>query len=134
MTATARETIRDAGRALGVPEPVTEAFVRLLRPCVYLCRYEQLPEEVRKNAAPAARAGGPAHLPEGAVVPAYVPHVVTVDCAALPTNVLDIDFPTDGQVAVLAEVTDQDEGFVIYLPAGAETVEHVTLGKRSRTP
>ncbi|MFH9395313.1 hypothetical protein [Streptomyces sp. NPDC017556] len=123
MTATASESVREAGRALGVPEPVTEALVRLLRPCVHLCRYEQLPEELRKNAAPAARAGGPAHLPEDVVVPAYVPHVVTVDCAAVPTDVLDIDFPTDGQVVVLAEITDQDEGFVIHLPTGTETVE-----------
>ncbi|MEU4173839.1 hypothetical protein [Streptomyces sp. NPDC026589] len=123
MTATASESVRDAGRALGVPEPVTEALVRLLRPCVYLCRHEELPEELRMNAAPAARTGGPAHLPKDVVVPAYVPHVVTVDCAAIPTDVLDIDFPADGQVAILAEVTDQDEGFVIHLPAGTETVE-----------
>ncbi|MFH9264550.1 hypothetical protein ACH4KN_09850 [Streptomyces sp. NPDC017546] len=118
-----RETIRDAGRALGVPGPVAEAFVRLLRPCVYLCPFEQLPEELRNSARPAARAGGSAHLPEGVDVPAYVPHLVTVDCAAIPTGVLDIDFPDDGQVAVLAEVTDQDEGFVIYVPTGTETVE-----------
>ncbi|MFC8706642.1 hypothetical protein ACFUIV_31270 [Streptomyces anulatus] len=56
-------------------------------------------------------------------MPAYVPHVVTVDCAAIPNGVLDIDFPADGHVAILAEVTDQDEGFVIHLPAGTETVE-----------
>ncbi|MFY0510965.1 hypothetical protein ACOMD4_11285 [Streptomyces anulatus] len=56
-------------------------------------------------------------------MPAYVPHMVTVGCAAIPTGVLDIEFPADGHVAVLAEVTDQDEGFVIHLPAGTETVE-----------
>ncbi|WP_229870462.1 hypothetical protein [Streptomyces longisporoflavus] len=123
MTVTARETVRDAGRALGVPEPVTEAFVRLLRPCVYLCPYEQLPEELRKGARPAARAGGPAHLPTDVVVPAYVPHVMTIDCAAIPTGVLDIDFPAEGHVVILAEITDQDEGFLFHLPPGAETVE-----------
>ncbi|MFF8506074.1 hypothetical protein ACF07L_36330 [Streptomyces anulatus] len=122
MTAIAHEAVRDAGRALGVPDPVTEAFVRLLRPCVYLCPYEELPEELRKDARPTARAGGPAHLPEGVAVPAYVPHMVTVDCAAIPTGVLDIEFPAAGHVAILAEVTDQDEGFVVHLPAGTETV------------
>ncbi|MFJ9113354.1 hypothetical protein [Streptomyces sp. NPDC102283] len=123
MTATAHETVRDAGRALGIPDPVTEAFVRLLRPCVYPCLYEQLPEESRKHAGPAARAGGSAHLPVDVVVPAYVPHLVTVDCAAIPTDVLDIDFPADGHVAILAEITDQDAGFAIHVPAGTETVE-----------
>ncbi|KPC64753.1 hypothetical protein ADL35_47335, partial [Streptomyces sp. NRRL WC-3753] len=55
--------------------------------------------------------------------PGYVPHVLTVDCAALPTGVLDIAFPTDGHVAVLAEITDQDHGWVFHVPAGTETVE-----------
>ncbi|MFI2317261.1 hypothetical protein AMK17_20650 [Streptomyces sp. CB00072] len=37
---------------------MTEAFVRLLRPCVYLCRYEQLPEALRDYVAEdPARAG-----------------------------------------------------------------------------
>ncbi|MEV7659950.1 hypothetical protein AB0O39_38050 [Streptomyces anulatus] len=121
MTAIAHEAVRDAGRALGVPDPVTEAFIRLLRPCVYLCPYEELPEELRKDARPAALAGGPAHLPEDVAVPTYVPHLVTVDCAAIPTGALDIEFPTAGHVAILAEVTDQDEGFVIHLPTGTET-------------
>ncbi|MFK3733860.1 hypothetical protein ACI2LJ_26755 [Streptomyces sp. NPDC088090] len=123
MIAPIREAVRDAGRGLGLPEPVTEAFVRLLRPCVHLCPYDQLPEGLREGARPAARAAGPAHLPENVDVPAYVPHLVTIDCAAIPSGVLDIDFPADGHVAVLAEVTDQDEGFVVRVPAGAATVE-----------
>ncbi|MFJ6805898.1 hypothetical protein ACIQRK_07610 [Streptomyces anulatus] len=49
MIATAHETIRDAGRSLGLPEQVTEAFVRLLRPCFCLCPYEQLPEALRDS-------------------------------------------------------------------------------------
>lgn len=134
MTATAREAIRDAGWALGIPESVTEAFVRLLRPCVYLCRYEELPEELREYARPAARVAGPAHLPEDVVVPAYVPHVVTINCAAIPTGVLDIDFPAEGHVVILAEVTDQDEGFVIHLSAGTETVERHCREAESDAP
>ncbi|MGN0116755.1 MAG: hypothetical protein ACI39M_04640, partial [Streptomyces albidoflavus] len=112
-----REAALDAGRALGLPEPVTEAYVRLLRPCLHLCPYEKLPEELRTEVRPAARVGGPARLPKGVEVPGYVPHVLTVDCAALPTGVLDIAFPTDGHVAVLAEITDQDHGWVFHVPA-----------------
>ncbi|MGF3197100.1 hypothetical protein [Streptomyces diastaticus] len=110
MTATTheavRDAVRDAGRALGLPDPVTEGFARLLRPCVHLCPYEALPEELRKDARPAARVGGPARIPQGVDVPDYVPHVLTLDCAALPTGVLDVDFPTEGHVAVLTETTD----------------------------
>ncbi|MGA4859003.1 hypothetical protein ACPCAB_20400 [Streptomyces koyangensis] len=119
-----REAVRDAGRTLGLPEPVTEAFVRLLRPCVYLCPYAMLPEELRGAARPAARSAGPAQLPEGHEIPAYIPHLLTIDCAAVPTGVLDIDFPTDGEVVILAEITDQDEGYALHVPRETETVEH----------
>ncbi|MBL3805242.1 MULTISPECIES: hypothetical protein [Streptomyces] len=126
MTATTheavRDAVRDAGRALGLPDPVTEGFARLLRPCVHLCPYEALPEELRKDARPAARVGGPARIPQGVDVPDYVPHVLTLDCAALPTGVLDVDFPTEGHVAVLTESTD-DGGFFLHVPTGTETVE-----------
>ncbi|MET7510446.1 hypothetical protein [Streptomyces albidoflavus] len=119
-----REAALDAGRALGLPDPVTEAYVRLLRPCLHLCPYDMLPEELREeNARPAARVAGPAQLPKGVEVPTYVPHVLTIDCAALPTGVLDIAFPTEGHVVVLAEITDQNHGWVLHVPAGTETVE-----------
>ncbi|MFF5411995.1 hypothetical protein ACFY8E_15305 [Streptomyces albidoflavus] len=119
-----REAALDAGRALGLPEPVTEAYVRLLRPCLHLCPYEVLPEELRReDARPAGRVAGSAWLPEGVDVPSYVPHVLTVDCAALPAGVLDIAFPADGHLVVLADITDQDDSYVFHVPAGTETVE-----------
>ncbi|MCO6694991.1 hypothetical protein KQI59_11155, partial [Streptomyces sp. Vc17.3-30] len=77
-----------------------EACVRLSRPCLHLCPYEELPEELRKEARPAARVGGPTRLPEGVDVPGYVPHVLTIACAAIPAGVLDIAFPADGHVVV----------------------------------
>ncbi|MER6511318.1 hypothetical protein ABT158_31185 [Nonomuraea sp. NPDC001636] len=129
MKVSVREAVLDAGRALDLPEPVTEAFIRLLRPCVYLCPYDELPEELKKNARPAARAVGFPHLPEGLELPSYVPHVVTIDCAALPAGVLDIDFPADGHLVILAEITDLDEGVVIHLPPGTETVERHSQAK-----
>ncbi len=119
-----REAALDAGRALGLPGPVTEAYVRLLRPCLHLCPYHKLPEELRvEGARPVARVAGPARLPKGVVVPSYVPHVLTLDCAALPAGVLDIALPADGHLVVLAAITDQDHGWVVRVPAGTETVE-----------
>ncbi|MGA5007050.1 hypothetical protein ACPCDX_18870 [Streptomyces koyangensis] len=119
-----RDAAHDAGRALGLPEPVTEAYVRLLRPCLHLCPYEVLPEELRKeDPRPVARIAGSARLPEGVDVPSCAAHVLTVDCAALPTGVLDIAFPADGHVVVLADITDQDDSYVFHVPAGTETVE-----------
>jgi hypothetical protein len=124
MNVSVREAVLDAGRALAVPEPVTEAFISLLRPCVYLCPYDELPQELKKDARPAARALGIPHLPEDMEVPPYLPHVVTIDCAAIPTGVLDIDFPADGHLIIIAEITDYPgEGVIIHLPAGTETVE-----------
>ncbi|NRQ30880.1 hypothetical protein HII36_03375 [Nonomuraea sp. NN258] len=124
MNSRVREAVLDAGRALALPESVTEAFIRLLRPCVYLSPFGELPEELKKDARPAARALGVPHLPEDVDVPSYRPHVVTIDCAALPAGVLDIDFPADGHLIVLAEITDDPEdGVVIHLPPGTETVE-----------
>ncbi|MFD4989108.1 hypothetical protein [Streptomyces sp. NPDC058374] len=47
MESTVREAVLDAGRALGLPGPVTEAFARLLRPVqIAECRYGQLAFDV----------------------------------------------------------------------------------------
>ncbi|MEV0422651.1 hypothetical protein [Streptosporangium canum] len=105
MNLSVREAVLDAGRALALPDSVTEAFIRLLRPCIYLCPYDELPQELKKDARPAARALGFPHLPEDVEVPSYRSHVVTIDCAALPADVLDIDFPADGRLVILAEIT-----------------------------
>lgn len=130
MNLSVREAVLDAGRALAVPDPVTEAFIRLLRPCIYLCPYDELPQELKKDARPAARALGFPHLPEDVEVPSYRSHVVTIDCAALPADVLDIDFPADGHLVILAEITDDPEdGVIIHLPAGTETVERQSQSK-----
>ncbi|WP_326696872.1 YwqG family protein [Streptomyces sp. NBC_01754] len=120
-----RETVLDAGRTLGVPGPVTEALLRLLRPCVYLCPYDSLPEGLKQDARTVARAGGLPHLPEGMEPPLPVPHALTVDCAALPAGSLDIELPADGHLVVFADVTHcPSAGAVLHLPAGTETVEY----------
>ncbi|MFF8917623.1 hypothetical protein ACF08M_31030 [Streptomyces sp. NPDC015032] len=129
MKSTVREAVLDSGRALEVPESVTEAFLRLLRPCVYLCPYDCLPEELKKDARPA---GGLPRLPEGMEPPLPVPHAVTVDCAVIPTGVLDIAFPAAGHLVIFADVADYPAmGAVLHLPAGTETVEHHTRDNES---
>lgn len=124
MEPTVRDAVLDAGRTLGLPERVSEAFIRLLRPCIYFCPFDELPEELRKGARPAARAAGFPHLPRDMDVPPGLPHVLTIDCAAIPAGVLDIDFPVDGHLIVLADITDYPGGgVVIHLPTGTETAE-----------
>ncbi|MFZ3566395.1 hypothetical protein ACOKM5_05415 [Streptomyces sp. BH097] len=130
MTSTVRETTReavlDAGRGLGVPDPVTESFLRHLRPCVHLCAYDMVPEAQRQGARPVGRAAGPARLPKDLEAPEGLPHILTLDCAAIPADSLDIDFPADGHLVVFAEISDYPgEGAVIHLPPGeAGAAEH----------
>ncbi|MFD7293092.1 hypothetical protein ACFV9W_07355 [Streptomyces sp. NPDC059897] len=124
MTSTVRETLReavlDAGRKLGIPDPVTQAFVRHLRPCVHLCAHDMVPERQRPGAGPVGRAAGPARLPKDLEAPDGLPHILTLDCAAIPADALDIELPADGHLVVFAEITDYPgEGAVIHLPPGA---------------
>ncbi|MGY0490119.1 hypothetical protein [Streptomyces sp. WG-D5] len=121
-----RKAVLDAGRTLGVPESVTVAFAGQLRPCVHLCAHGTLPEDMREGARPVGRAAGLPHLPPGtAAATGSLPHILTIDCAAVPPGVLDIDFPADGQLVVFAEISDYPgEGIVLHVPAGTETVEH----------
>ncbi|MET8469016.1 hypothetical protein ABZY90_00540 [Streptomyces sp. NPDC006422] len=121
---TTRDAVLDAGRALGLPDPVTQAFIRLLRPCVHLCAYDMVPEGRRRDARPVGRVSGPALLPQDVEAPDDLPHVLTLDCAALPVDALDIELPADGRLVVFAEVSDYPgEGTVLHVPAGSETSE-----------
>ncbi|MHC5257397.1 hypothetical protein ACYSUO_05910 [Streptomyces sp. UC4497] len=124
MESTAHKAVLDAGWALGVPEPVTWAFIRLLRPCVHLCSYDMLPEERKQGARAVGQAAGPARLPQGMEAPESLPHVLTLDCAAIPTGVLDIEFPADGRLLVFGEISDYPgEGTILHLPPEAEVEE-----------
>ncbi|MFZ3598942.1 hypothetical protein [Streptomyces sp. BH104] len=125
MNATAldvsRGSVLDAGWALGVPEPVTEAFIRLLRPCLHLCSHDKLPQEQKQGTRAVGRAAGPARLPKDLEAPEGLPHVLTLDCAAVPAGILDIEFPAEGQLVVFAEISDYPgEGTVVHLPRTAE--------------
>ncbi|MEU6674000.1 hypothetical protein [Streptomyces sp. NPDC046925] len=133
MESTVRDAVLDAGRTLGVPEQVTRAFIGLLRPCVHLCSYDRLPQELKKDARPAARVAGLARLPPDVKAPPGLPHVLTIDCAAIPSGILDIDFPADGHLVVHAEIANYPgEGAVVHLPAGTETVEHPANERREK--
>ncbi|MGW6059018.1 hypothetical protein [Streptomyces sp. NPDC055189] len=133
MESNVRDAVLDAGQTLGVPEQVTLAFIRLLRPCVHLCSYDRLPQALKQGAQPAARVAGLAHLPPDMEAPRGLPHVLTIDCAAIPTGILDIDFPADGHVVIHAEIANYPgEGVITHLPAGTETVEHPPTERREK--
>lgn len=110
----------------GVPGDVAGELAGLLRPCVLLVRYEDLPEGGRADARPAGRTGGLPSLAEGVEWPDGAgPFVLTVDCAALPRDFLDIELPPDGQLLFFTTFNYEPENSVVlYVPAGVLTAEH----------
>ncbi|MFJ4620745.1 DUF1963 domain-containing protein [Streptomyces sp. NPDC088812] len=95
------------------------------RPCIYLLRLDELSPAQRETARPAARTGGLPSLPDDADwADGKEPLVLTVDCAALPHNVLDIELPTDGHLLFFSEIEYEPESSaVLHVPAGAQTTE-----------
>lgn len=121
MEPTLRTAIDDLGRKTGVPAPVVEEILHRLRPSVRLC--PDVPGQ-DENAPPAARLGGLPRMPEDMAWPRRQAHIATIDCAALPRGVLDIELPEDGHLLVFADVVDADGSAAVrYVPAGSETVE-----------
>ncbi|UIX30776.1 DUF1963 domain-containing protein [Streptomyces sp. GQFP] len=109
----------------GVPGPVARELLAQTRPCVYLVEHRELPASRQENARPAARTGGLPALPDGVDWPeGRSPLVLSVDCAALPQDVLDIELPTDGHLLIFSEISyEPDSAAVLHVPAGAHTTE-----------
>ncbi|MFF9489852.1 DUF1963 domain-containing protein [Streptomyces sp. NPDC014676] len=121
MDSKLRTAMDDLGRRTGVPAPVVEEVLLRLRPSVRLCPDAPGQDE---NAPPAARLGGLPRMPEDMAWPDWQAHIATIDCAALPRNVLDIALPEDGHLLVFADVVDPDGSAAVrYVPAGSGTVE-----------
>lgn len=95
------------------------------RPCLYLVPYEQVPESRRETARPAARTGGLPALPDGVNWPdGRDPLALSVDCAALPRDVLDIELPAVGHLLFFTEIEYPPESSaVLHIPAGVRTSE-----------
>ncbi|MFF3712374.1 DUF1963 domain-containing protein [Streptomyces phaeochromogenes] len=109
----------------GVPGPVAQELMARTRPCLYLVLDRELPESQRESARPAARTGGLPALPEGVDWPeGREPLVLSIDCAALPQDVLDIELPADGQLLFFTHISYPPESSaVLHVPAGARTTE-----------
>ncbi|MFJ2393780.1 DUF1963 domain-containing protein [Streptomyces sp. NPDC087843] len=109
----------------GVPATVARELAGLLRPCVLLVKYEDLPEHGRADLRPAGRTGGLPSLPEGVEWPDGAgPFVLSVDCAALPRDCLDIELPADGALLFFTTFKyEPDDSAVLHVPAGVPTAE-----------
>ncbi|MEU0675539.1 DUF1963 domain-containing protein [Streptomyces sp. NPDC006172] len=125
MTAIHEQLVHDTARQLGVPEGVAAELLAHSRPCVYLLPLEDLSPAQQETARPAARTGGLPSLPDDADWnDGMEPLVLTVDCAALPHDALDIELPTDGHLLVFSKIEYEPENSaVLHVRAGARTTE-----------
>ncbi|MFE7431268.1 DUF1963 domain-containing protein [Streptomyces sp. NPDC057545] len=122
MEANLRTRIHELGRKQGIPEAVVEEALRHLRPSISLCEADG--SSWQQGVRPAAMAGGLPRLPEGMEWPdSDHPHLATIDCAALPRDVLDIDLPQDGHLVLFSDFDDFDAPVLLHISAGTETTE-----------
>lgn len=137
MTSIDERIVHEMAVEYGVPGSVAQEMIDRSRPCLYLVRYEELPPPQRENARPAARTGGLPRLPEGADrSEGREPLVLTVDCSALPRDVLDIELPADGHLLFFTEIEYPPESSVVlHVPAGTPSTERAaTYGPDGETP
>ncbi|WP_327405933.1 YwqG family protein [Streptomyces sp. NBC_01288] len=125
MTSIDETLLLETAAKYGVPAPVVRELMARARPCLYLVPYDDVPESRRETARPAARTGGLPALPDGVNWPdGREPLVLSVDCAALPHGVLDIELPADGHLLFFTEIEYPPESSaVLHIPAGVRTAE-----------
>ncbi|MFD8418638.1 DUF1963 domain-containing protein [Streptomyces sp. NPDC059466] len=118
-------TLTELAEEHGVPGDLARELADLLRPCVLLVRCEDLPETGREDLRPAGRTGGLPLLPDGVEWPDGAgPFALSVDCAALPRDCLDIELPSDGQLLFFTTFKyEPDDSVVLHVPAGVPTAE-----------
>lgn len=126
MTAVDARLIHETAAKHGVPGSVAEELLLRSRPCIHLVPYDEVPASLRERTRPAARTGGLPALPEGADWPdGREPLILSVDCAALPREVLDIELPADGHLLFFSDIEyPPDSSAVLHVPAGTPTTEH----------
>ena len=108
----------------GVPADVAAELAGMLRPCVLLVAYDDLPETRRADVRSAGRTGGLPALPEGVEWPNGAPFVLTVDCAALPRDSIDIELPLDGQLLFFTTFKyEPEDSAVLHVPPGVPTTD-----------
>jgi hypothetical protein len=116
--------LRTAARH-GVPGSVAQELITGSRPCLHLVAFHGLTLAQQEEARPAARTGGLPFLPDGVDWPdGRNPLVLTVDCAALPREALDIELPSDGSLLFFTQIEYEPESSVVlHIPAGVRTTE-----------
>jgi hypothetical protein len=124
-TSNVEELVLRMAETHGVPGPVAQEMLAGARPCLHLVPFEDLTPAQQKEASPAARTGGLPSLPDGVDWPAgREPLVLTVHCAALPREALDIELPPDGDLLFFVEIEYEPESStVLHVSAGARTTE-----------
>ena len=117
-------TVAELAEEHGVHADVAKELTGLLRPCVLLVEQKNLPED-SPSTRPAARSGGLPSLPEDVEWPDGAgPFALTVDCAALPHDWLDIDLPRSGHLLFFSTFKYEPENSVVlHVPAGVPTAE-----------
>jgi hypothetical protein len=109
----------------GIPGPVAQELLAGSRPCLHLVGFQGLTLAQQEEARPAARTGGLPSLPDGVDWPeGRDPLVLTVDCAALPREALDIELPSDGSLLFFTQIEYEPESSVVlHVPADVRTTE-----------
>ncbi|MFJ4834433.1 DUF1963 domain-containing protein [Streptomyces sp. NPDC088747] len=125
MTSIDERLVAETAAEYGVPVPVAQELMAQSRPCLYLVPHNEVPLSRRDVARPAARTGGLPALPDGVEWPeGREPLVLSVDCAALPREFLDIELPVDGHLLFFTDIEyPPDSSAVLHVPAGAHTTE-----------
>ncbi|WP_458248486.1 DUF1963 domain-containing protein [Streptomyces sp. MAI_2237] len=124
-TSTVEQLVLRTAEAHGLPGPVAQELLAGSRPCLHLVPFGNLTPAQQEGARPAARTGGLPSLPDGVDWPeGREPLLLTVDCAALPHDVLDIELPPDGELLFFVEIEYEPESSaVLHVPAGMPTTE-----------
>ncbi|MFI0507475.1 DUF1963 domain-containing protein [Streptomyces albogriseolus] len=119
------EIVLRAAQEHGVPGPAAQELIAASRPCLHLVPFQSLTPAQRQEARPAARTGGLPCLPDGVEWPdGHKPLVLTVDCAALPRESLDIELPSDGNLLFFTAIEYEPESSVaLHVPAGVRTTQ-----------
>ncbi|MFF7645225.1 DUF1963 domain-containing protein [Streptomyces canus] len=124
-TSFVQELVLRTAEKHGAPGPVAQELLAGARPCLHLVPFQSLTPAQQEEARPAARTGGLPCLPYGADWPdGLEPLVLTVDCAALPHEALDIELPSDGSLLFFTEIEYEPESSVVlHVPGGVRTTE-----------
>ena len=119
------EAILDQFRAeaieRNIPADDVRRWLELVRPCALLTGGGE--------GQVVGRFGGPVLLPAEAEDPRF-PLIVTIDCAALPSDATDLPLPADGLLLLFgfpdSDGNDDSMGDVVHVPAGADVTERAT--------